>query len=97
MKIFELERDGVYGIGFIDPNTVNETVLNNHKQDTENSLLMFLKELNTKSEILLPYNFKWVSLSCTTNFIFAYSMLSVVDELCMPAYTNICADSTGSC
>jgi hypothetical protein len=60
-------------------------------------LLMFLKELNTKPEILLPYNFKWVLLSCTTNSIFAYSMLSVVDELCMPAYTNVCAVSTGSC
>jgi hypothetical protein len=60
-------------------------------------LLMFLKELNTRPEILFPYNFRWVLLSCTTNSIFAYSMLSVVDELCMPAYTNVCADSTGSC
>ena len=58
MKIFELKRDGVYGIGFIDPNTVNEEVLNNFKEDMENSLLMFLKELNTKPEILFPYNFK---------------------------------------
>ena len=58
MKIFEMKRDGVYGIGFIDPNTVNEEVLNNFKQDTEDSLLMFLKELNTKPEILLPYNFR---------------------------------------
>ena len=58
MKIFEMKRDGVYGIGFIDPNTVNEDVLNNFKEDTENSLLMFLKELNTKPEILLPYNFR---------------------------------------
>jgi hypothetical protein len=58
MKIFELKRDGVYGIGLIDPNTVNENVLNNHKQDTENSLLMFLKELNSRPEILFPYNFR---------------------------------------
>lgn len=58
MKMFEMKRDGVYGIGFIDPNTVNEEVLNNFKQDTEDSLLMFLKELNTKPEILLPYNFR---------------------------------------
>ena len=57
MKIFEMKRDGVYGIEFIDPYTVNEEVLNNFKQDTEDSLLMFLKELNTKPEILLPYNF----------------------------------------
>ena len=58
MKIFEMKRDGVYGIGFIDPNTVNEEVLNNFKQDTEDSLLMFLMKLNTKPEILLPYNFR---------------------------------------
>ena len=58
MKIFELKRDGVYGIGFIDPNTINEIVLNNYKQDTEDSLLMFLKELNSRPEILFPYNFR---------------------------------------
>jgi len=58
MKIFEMKRDGVYGIGFIDPNTINEEVLNNFKEDTEDSLLTFLKQLNTKPEILLPYNFK---------------------------------------
>ena len=53
-----MKRDGRYGIGFIDPNTVNENVLNNHPQDTENSLLMFLKALNSRPEILLPYNFR---------------------------------------
>jgi hypothetical protein len=58
MKIFELKRDGVYAIGFIDPNTVNENVLNNQPQDTENRLVMFLKELNTRPEILFPYNFR---------------------------------------
>ena len=58
MKIFEMNRDRVYGIGFIDPNTVNENVLTNHRQDTENSLLMFLKELNARPEIVFPYNFK---------------------------------------
>ena len=97
MKIFEMKRDRVYGIGFIDPNTVYESVLNKHPQDTENNLLMFLMNLNTRPEILFPYNFRLVLLSCATNSIFAYSMLSVVDELCMPAYINVCAGSTGSC
>ena len=59
MKIFELNRDGVHGIGFIDPNTVNEEVLTKYEKDTEKSLLMFLKSLYTKLEILLPYNFRW--------------------------------------
>ena len=58
MKMYEIKKAGRYGIGFIDPNTVNEEVLNNFKQDTEDSLLMFLKELNTNADILLPYNFK---------------------------------------
>ena len=58
MKIFELERDGVYGIGFIDPNTVNDNVLTTYSKDKEKMLLRFLKALNTKPEILLPYNFK---------------------------------------
>ena len=54
------KRDGVYGIGFIDPNTVNANVLENQytTKDTEKSLLMFLKKLNTNADILLPYNFK---------------------------------------
>ena len=83
-----MKRYGVDGIGFIDPNTVNEVVLNNLKQDTEKRLLMFLKDLNTKPEILLPYNFKWVLLLTYFYLIYIYLMLSVVDELCMPAYTN---------
>ena len=60
MKMFEMKRDGVYGIGFIDPNTVNAQMLERdlYKEDTEKSLLRFLKELNTNADILLPYNFK---------------------------------------
>ena len=58
MKISEMKRDGVYGIGFIDPNTIYEKVLKEEPKDTEESLLMFLKNLYTKPEILLPYNFR---------------------------------------
>ena len=60
MKMFEMKRDGVYGIGFIDPNTVNAEMVEQalYKEDTKKSLLMFLKELNTNADILLPYNFK---------------------------------------
>ena len=57
MKIFEMKRGGVYGIGFIDPNTIYEKVLKEEPKDTERSLLKFLKQLNTEPEILLPYNF----------------------------------------
>ena len=60
MKMFEMKRDGVYGIGFIDPNTVNAEMIEQalYKEDTEKSLIMFLKELNTNADLLLPYNFK---------------------------------------
>ena len=60
MKMFQMKRDGVYGIGFIDPNTVHAEAVDNkfYKEDMEKSLLMFLKKLNTNADILLPYNFK---------------------------------------
>ena len=60
MKMFKMKRGGVYGIGFIDPNTVNVEMVEQalYKEDTEKSLLMFLKKLNTNADILLPYNFK---------------------------------------
>ena len=56
MKMFEMKRDGVYGIGFIDPNTVNAQVLEDpyYTKDTENSLLMFFKDPHTNADILLP-------------------------------------------
>jgi hypothetical protein len=57
MKIYEMKRDGRYGIGFIDPNTINEEVWSRHPKETEKSLLQFLKQLNTQPEIVFPYNF----------------------------------------
>jgi hypothetical protein len=60
MKMYEMNKDGRYGIGFIDPNTINEETwtLEWAREDTEKSLLEFLKRLNTNRDILLPYNFK---------------------------------------
>ena len=69
MKMYEMKRITVYGIEFIDPNTVNEGVWNISAEDTERRVLEFLKQLNTQPEILLPYNFGGVLPSCTTNFI----------------------------
>jgi hypothetical protein len=59
MKMYEMKTAGRYGIGFIDPNTINEKtwLLEAYRKDTERSLLEFLKRLNTQPEILLPYNF----------------------------------------
>ena len=71
---FLIQKDGVYGIGFIDPNTVNEYTwkLEWCRQDVEKNMVEFLKRLNSNEDILLPYNFEWVTLSCTTNSVFAY-------------------------
>ena len=75
MKMYEMRKGGRYGIGFIDPNTVNEYTWKidpRHQKAVEDSMLEFLKRLKYNEDILLPYNFKWVTLSCTTNSVFAY-------------------------
>ena len=68
------EKSGRYGVGFIDPNTINQEiwVIEHWQAAVEESMLEFLKHLNTNEDILLPYNFMWVTLSCNTNSVFAY-------------------------
>ena len=59
--MYEMKKGGRYGIGFIDPNTVNEytwDIDEYHKKHVEDSMLEFLKQLNSIEDILLPYNFK---------------------------------------
>ena len=59
--MYEMRKGGRYGIGFIDPNTVNEyTWLMNPRQqkDVEDNMLEFLKRLKYNEDILLPYNFQ---------------------------------------
>ena len=57
--MYEMKKSGRYGIGFIDPNTINENTWNlaTSKAGVEESMLEFLKCLNTNEDILLPYNF----------------------------------------
>ena len=59
MKMYEMKKSGRYGIGFIDPNTINEYTwkLATSQASVEESMLEFLKCLNTNEDILLPYNF----------------------------------------
>ena len=56
----EMKKSGRYGIGFIDPNTINEETWSyeHYKQEVENNMIEFLKRLNTNADILLPYNFQ---------------------------------------
>nr|BDI54685.1 transposon protein, putative, CACTA, En/Spm sub-class [Triticum aestivum] len=65
MKMYEMRKGGRYGIGFIDPNTVNEYIWKidaRHQKAIEDSMLEFLKRLKYNEDILLPYNFQfhWV-------------------------------------
>ena len=53
----ECKRKGIFDTGFVDPNRVNEPMLENHLEDTERNLLMFLVKQEHKSKILFPYNF----------------------------------------
>ena len=58
--MYEMKKAGRYGIGFIDPNTVNEYTWKldaYYEKSVEESMLEFLKRLNTNEDILLPYNF----------------------------------------
>ena len=57
--MYEMKKAGCHGVGFIDPNTINEDIWQiEYCQDVvEESMLEFLKRLNTNEDILLPYNF----------------------------------------
>ena len=59
MKMYEMKKAGRYGIGFIDPNTINEETWGYawYQTEVEKNMLEFLKRLNTNRYILLPYNF----------------------------------------
>ena len=59
--MYEMRKGGRFGIGFIDPNIVNEyTWLINpyHQKNVEDNMLEFLKRLKYNEDILLPYNFQ---------------------------------------
>ena len=58
--MYEMKKSERYGIGFIDPNTINEYIwkLQYYRAGVEQNMLEFLKRLNTNEDILLPYNFQ---------------------------------------
>ena len=61
MKIYKMKKGGRYGIGFVDPNTINEYTWKidaRHQKAVEDSMLEFLKRLKYNENILLPYNFQ---------------------------------------
>ena len=59
--MYEMRKGGRYGIGFIDPNTINKYTWKldpYYEKSVEESMLEFLKRLNTNADILLLYNFE---------------------------------------
>jgi len=58
MKMIECRRKAIFDVGFIDPYHVNYATMENHYQDTEDNVVMFLKEQQFKPSILFPYNFE---------------------------------------
>ena len=59
--MYEMKKGGRYGIGFIDPNTVNEYTWKidaYYEKHVEDIMLEFLKCLKYNDDILLPYNFE---------------------------------------
>ena len=60
MKMYEMKKAGRYGVGFIDPNTINQDIwqIECCRDDVEDSMLEFLKRLKYNEDILLPYNFQ---------------------------------------
>ena len=58
--MYEMKKAGRYGVGFIDPNTINEYTWNLpiYQASVEESMLEFLKCLKYNEDILLPYNFQ---------------------------------------
>ena len=57
--MYEMKKAGHYGIGLIDPNTINEETWGYawYQTEVEKNMLEFLKRLNTNEHILLPYNY----------------------------------------
>ena len=58
MKMYEMRKEGVFGIGFIDPNTIHEVTVKHNTEFAEKLLLKSLRELHAQEHILFPYNFK---------------------------------------
>ena len=58
--MYEMKKVGRYGIGFIDPNTINQETRTYewYREEVEKNMLEFLKRPNTNRDILLPYNFQ---------------------------------------
>ena len=59
--MYEMKKGARYGIGFIDPNTINYYTWNldtYYRASVEESMLEFFKRLKYNEDILLPYNFE---------------------------------------
>ena len=58
--MYEMKKARRYGVGFIDPNTINEDIwkLPFYQAGVEESMVEFFKRLKYNEDILLPDNFE---------------------------------------
>ena len=56
--MYEMRKEGVFGIGFIDPNTLHEVAVKSNSKFAEKLLLKSLRDQHAQEHILFPYNFK---------------------------------------
>ena len=61
MKMYEMRKDGVFGIGFIDPNFIHEVTVKHNTEFAEKLLLKSLGELHAQEYI---YYFLTTSSEC---------------------------------
>ena len=63
--MYEMKKGGCYGIGFIDPNTVNECTWRinpHHQKDVEDNMLEFFKDLKNNEDIHFFHNMDLISM-----------------------------------
>jgi hypothetical protein len=80
--MLECKQKGIHDIGFVDPYIINEKMLQGHPKDMENDMFTFFTKQSLKKGNSISLQLQ-VSVSILYTFFFAYSMLSVIDELCM--------------
>ena len=87
MKILECKQGRIYDIGFVDPDVVHGHNLKYKPNETEDVLVQALKDRKPKGK----YYFLTTSGECyfVIHIRFAYSMLSVIDELYMHRFHYI--------
>jgi hypothetical protein len=82
MKMLKCKQRGMFDIRVIDPYIVNEITLQCHPKDVDNNLYTFFYRAKSQKWNSISLKLQ-VSVPILYTFFFAYSMLNLIDELCM--------------